>query len=54
MGRVCRGSGDGCGPGVIVAGSFATSWKEAGMIAVFVTFDSDMLDEGVVRKVASG
>src|SRR5215510_10654465 len=23
------------------------------MIAVFVTFDSDMLDEGVVRKVAS-
>ena len=24
------------------------------MIAVFVTFDSDMLDEGVVRKVASG
>lgn len=24
------------------------------MIAVFVTFDSDMLDESVVRKVASG
>ena len=24
------------------------------MIAVFVTFDSGMLDEGVVRKVASG
>jgi len=24
------------------------------MIAVFVTFDSDMLDEDVVRKVASG
>ena len=40
-------------PGVIVASRFAASWKEAGMIAVFVTFDSDMLDEGVVRKVAS-